>query len=251
MKILIVDDEAHARRRLAWLIEQIGGDLAIVGEASSGIEALELTPKVSPDVLLLDIAMPEVDGFDVLRHLPSPRPLVILQTAYHEHALRAFEHEALDYIVKPVSVDRLARALDRAREQVALRAAPGSLPAESLRRLAEQLGHRSVRPARLLVRFGQGQRLVTLREILHFVAHDGIVYARTPGGRFGTDYTLNELEERMGGTFVRVNRGQLVNLASVDGISSNGDGSATLTVPGEAIHVSRRRAAAVRRALGR
>jgi DNA-binding LytR/AlgR family response regulator len=249
MKILIVDDESHARRRLASLIEQIGGDLVIVGEASSGIEALELTPKVSPDVLLLDIAMPEVDGFDVLRHLPQPRPLVILQTAYHEHALRAFEHEALDYLVKPVAAGRLSRALDRAREQIALRAVPASLPSASLRRLGAQIGHRSVRPARLLVRFGQGHRLIAVSDIVTFVADDGMVYAETDAGRFGTDYTLNELDERMGGTFVRVNRGQLVNVARVEGISSNGDGSATLTAAGGTVHVSRRRAAAVRKSI--
>ena len=91
MKVLIVDDEAQARRRLASLVEEIGrheeSRLEIVGEAPDGMAALELVRRKAPDVILLDIAMPEVDGLDVVRHLPEPRPLIIFQTAYHEYAL--------------------------------------------------------------------------------------------------------------------------------------------------------------------
>src|SRR5688572_9389174 len=103
MRILIVDDEAAARSRLASLIEEIDAEgTEIVGEAPDGMRALELVRRARPDVLLLDITMPEVDGFDVARHLPEPRPLVIFQTAHHEFALQAFDHDALDYVVKPV-----------------------------------------------------------------------------------------------------------------------------------------------------
>ena len=97
MRILIVDDEAAARSRLASLIEEIdAAEFAIVGEAPNGVRALELVRSARPDVILLDITMPEVDGFDVARHLPEPRPLIIFQTAHHEYVLEAFEHEALD-----------------------------------------------------------------------------------------------------------------------------------------------------------
>ena len=111
MRVLIVDDEAHARSRLASLIEEIDQETAtteaserleIVGEAPDGASALELVRSTTPDVVLLDVAMPEVDGLDVARHLAEPRPLIIFQTAYHEYALQAFEEQALDFVVKPV-----------------------------------------------------------------------------------------------------------------------------------------------------
>jgi DNA-binding LytR/AlgR family response regulator len=109
MRVLIVDDEAAARTRLASLVEEIDPAIDIVGEAQDGVAALELVRTQLPDVILLDIAMPEVDGLDVARHLPDPRPLIIFQTAYHEYALDAFDQQALDYVVKPVRRERLAR----------------------------------------------------------------------------------------------------------------------------------------------
>lgn len=251
MRLLIVDDEAAARRRLAALIEEVGGlDVEIVGEASSGLEALDLIRDRHPDVVLLDIAMPEVDGFDVARHLPEPRPLVIFQTAYHEYALQAFEHDALDYVVKPVTRERLAQTIERARGRLAERRPPAGIDGITLERLGLALGHHPARPARILVRHAAAHRLVQVRDILLFRADGGLVYADTAGGPSATDYTLNELETRMRGTFLRVSRGELVSLAHVQGLASNGDGSATLTLSGgTTVHVTRRRAAAVREAL--
>ena len=94
MRVLIVDDEAAARRRLLIMLDEL--DVEVVGEAANGVEALEMVAERQPDVLLLDIAMPEVDGFDVAQHLVDPKPLIVFQTAYDEFALRAFEHEAVD-----------------------------------------------------------------------------------------------------------------------------------------------------------
>jgi two-component system response regulator AlgR len=251
VRILIVDDEAAARRRLAALVEEIAGrDLEIVGEAVSGVEALELVRERRPDLLLLDVSMPEVDGFDVARHLPEPRPLIIFQTAYQQYALQAFEHEALDYVVKPVRRERLAAALERARLRLAERGGSQAWDREALQRLGTAMGHQPPRPARLLVRHGASHRLVAVSEIRRFQAADGLVFAETPGGRSATDYTLNELEARLGPSFVRASRGDLVNLAHVQAIGGNGDGSATLTLDGGVtVHVSRRRAAGVRSAV--
>ena len=122
MRVLIVDDETAARRRLATLLEELG--VEIVGEAADGMAALELARDRHPDVVLLDVAMPEVDGFDVARHLSEPRPLVIFQTAYAEFALKAFEHEALDYVVKPVTRTRLAQAIVLQRDRVTFEEGP-------------------------------------------------------------------------------------------------------------------------------
>jgi DNA-binding LytR/AlgR family response regulator len=250
MRVLIVDDEPAARRRLATLVEELG--LEVVGEAADGMSALELVCERRPEVVLLDVVMPEVDGFDVARHLPEPRPLVIFQTAFAEFAVKAFEHDALDYVVKPVTRERLAQAIERARRRLAHSRTVGRLAPETLEQLGSVMRYRPARPERLLVRHGAGHRLVALSDIVRFTAAEGLVYARTSEGLAGTDYTLNELEARTSGTFIRVNRSSLVNLSHLSEIRSNGDGSATVSLDdGTALRVSRRRATSVRSALGR
>jgi DNA-binding LytR/AlgR family response regulator len=183
-----------------------------------------------------------VDGFDVARHLAPPRPLLVFQTAYDEYALRAFEHAALDYLVKPVTLDGLRRALGRARER--LRAPAAAPDPEVLRGLRVAVRGQPPRRPRLLVREGRGHRLVAFDAIARFSADEGVVYAHLDGGeRRLTDYTLAELEERAGEAFVRASRGELVNADAVERIVRNGDGSATLGLRGGAtVHVSRRRA---------
>jgi two-component system LytT family response regulator len=241
MRVLVVDDEPAARRRLALMLEEL--DEEVVGEAANGVEALEMARERRPELLLLDIEMPEVDGFDVARHLPEPRPLLVFQTAYDEYALRAFEHAALDYLVKPVTLDGLRRALGRARERLEAPAG-ATVDAEVLRTLRSSVRRESPRRPRLLVREGRGHRLVPFEQITRFTADEGLVYAFLDGGdRRLTDYTLAELEERAGDAFVRASRGELVNAEAVERIARNGDGSATLGLRGGAtVHVSRRRA---------
>ena len=242
MRALVVDDEAPARRRLADLLEALG--VEVVGEAANGLEALQLAKERRPEVLFLDVSMPEVDGFDVARHLQDPRPLIVFQTAYAEFAVEAFEHDALDYIVKPVTRERLAQALDRIARRGAATAPWGS---PDLAKLGSAMGHVPSRPERLLVRHGTAHRLVPVAGIERFNADEGLVYAYADGAAHGTDYTLNELEERLRGVFVRASRSDLVSIRHVTTIASNGDGSATLTLAsGDSVHVSRRRSAAVR-----
>lgn len=248
MRALIVDDEPAALRRLSSLLDQLGVD--VVGEASNGIAALGLAHERRPDVVFLDIAMPEVDGFDVARRLEDPRPLVIFQTAYGEYALEAFDHEAVDYVVKPITRQRLALAIDRAQRR--LTSQGRALDRRTLDRFGVAIGHTPGRPARLLVRHAGGHRLVPVEQISRFRADEGLVYAHIEGEAPGTDYTLNELESRLEGAFVRVSRSDLVAIAAITSIRSNGDGSATLTVSGgDTVHVSRRRAATVRGLLQR
>ena len=250
MRVLIVDDEEAARRRLALLLAEL--DVEVVGEAAHGLEALQIVQDRRPDLLLLDIAMPEVDGFDVARHLPEPRPLIVFQTAYDEYALQAFDHEALDYVVKPVTRERLAQALERARRRLAEREAP-ALTGDLFARL-EAAVRRPRAPVRmrLLVREGRGHRLLPLRQILRFTAEEGLAYAHTRERRYLTDYTLHELEERSAGLFARVSRTDLVNLDAVEHLVRGGDGSATLTLAdGSTVRVSRRRAAELKAALER
>lgn len=250
MRVLIVDDEPAARQRLALLLEEL--DVEVVGEAANGVVALELMSALRPDLLLLDITMPEVDGFDVARHLPEPRPLIVFQTAYDEHALQAFEHAAIDYLVKPVAREKLERALRRAAERLGVRVEPSSYPqlepgvVDALRQALGAPAHR----ARLLVRDRGGHRLLPYTEVLRCSAAEGVAYAHTASERYLTDYTLTEIEARAGEEFVRTSRAELVNLDHVVRFASSGDGSAILTLSdGSTVQVSRRRGAEVRRAL--
>ena len=254
MRVLIVDDEPAARRRLAMLIEEIGAagieGIEIIGEASDGLAALNLARERSPDVILLDIAMREVDGLDVARHLPSPRPLIIFQTAHQQFALEAFEHDAIDYVVKPIRKERLAAALERARARLADSAERTAIDAATIRKAGAAFGYVPVAPARLLVRHGAGHRLMPLEEIVRFAAADGVVHAHTADSAPLVDYSIGELEARTAGHFVRTSRADLVNLARVDRLVSNGDGSLTLTLSDSTtLRVSRRRAADVKRVL--
>ncbi len=248
MRVLIVDDEAAARRRLSIMLDEL--DIEVVGEAENGVEALEMVAERRPDVLMLDISMPEVDGFDVARHLPDPKPLIVFQTAHDEHALEAFEHEAVDYLVKPVNLGKLERAMSRVRERLG-----GGDSSEISTAVLRQL-RSAVAPSlaatspRILLRERGGHRLVPYRDIVMFAADEGLVYARTATAEYLTDYTLKELEERTAGSFVRLNRSEMVNIESIGRIESNGDGSATIALTdGSTLRVARRRAAEVRSAI--
>jgi DNA-binding LytR/AlgR family response regulator len=224
-------------------------DVEVVGEAENGVEALRLANDRHPDVLLLDIAMPEVDGFDVARHLPEPRPLIIFQTAYNDFALKAFEHEAVDYVVKPVALDRLRKALERAQRRLSADHRP-DLSVDLIARLTSAIGE-STRTARVLVNDGTGHRLIPYRDVSRFIADEGRVIACADSGRFFCDYTLNELEQRTAGSFVRASRGELVNVEKIHRIESTGEGLAVLTLADQTkVNVSRRRVPDVRRALG-
>ena len=214
-------------------------DVEVSGEATNGLEALAAIRDNRPDVVLLDIEMPEIDGLDVARHMPEPRPFLIFQTAYDEYALDAFEHAALDYLVKPVSLDKLERALARARER--LEAGRTEAPGPELIAALRSAVHPGRQP-RILVRDRGGHRLVALREILRFTTDSGGVWAMVGRDRFLTDYTLAELEERATSGFVRVSRGDLVNLETVRRIEGPGDGGGWLELAdGSRVRVSRRR----------
>lgn len=248
MRVLIVDDEPAARSRLAAMLDEL--DVEVVGEADNGIVAIAKATETKPDLVLLDIVMPEVDGFDVVRHLSEPRPLIIFQTAHDEHALRAFEHEAVDYVVKPITLDRLERALDRARRRLA-GAETGSLARGVIERLEQALAAASLpQRARLLVRDRGAHRLLPFAQITRFTTSDGLVFAHMPTGRFLVDYTLDELEVRAGPAFVRCSRSDLVQLDRIARFAPNTDGSATVTLDdGTRVRVSRRRTPALRRTM--
>lgn len=207
LRTLIVDDEPVARRVLAEEIAEIPG-AEVVGEAANGEAAVRCIEELAPDLVLLDIQMPVIDGFEAVRNVTGPLPAIIFVTAYSEHALRAFEVGAVDYLLKPVSAERLAVAIERARE--ARRS-----PLESAQKVAKTLnveGARSARRPKIVARRGHDYHLLDVDEVYAFQADGEIVWILTAQSKFMATQTLQALDDRLSGAqFQRVHRSALVN----------------------------------------
>jgi two-component system, LytTR family, response regulator len=213
MRSLIVDDEPDARARLARLLESYP-DIVIAGQAQDGLEALEKIEKLQPDLLFLDIQMPGLTGFEVVRLIPAavPLPLIIFATGFDQHALAAFEVNALAYLLKPVEPERLAQAVERARR---LNAFTDEKEAErqSILRAAQA----EPKPLRRVVcRARDRLVLVPVEQILWFQVEGGILKAKSAGDSFWVNYQLNELEAALPeDLFFRARRDVLVNLTRI------------------------------------
>lgn len=210
LRIVLVDDEPLARARARRMLGELGG-AEVVGEAGSANEALRVIAGTRPDLVLLDVQMPGDDGFALLAKL-DPRPAVVFVTAYDQYAVRAFEENAVDYLLKPFRAARLADALARARRELAQ-------PAELSRRLEELLA--AVGPGartsawldRFTVRLGQKQLIVKAADVLWFGAEDKLVFAATESSKHYVNFTLDELERRLDpARFARVHRSAIANL---------------------------------------
>ena len=207
MKVLIVDDEKPARRDLTRILEKIDG-FEKVGEASNGLKAVDMIRDSAPDIVLLDIQMPGLDGFQVLGRLGETGeiPPVIFVTAYDQYAIRAFDVHAVDYILKPVDEDRLREALGRARDR-----ARGAVPRQDLDELLRSVGALT---QRVPVRRGTGVVMVDVQEILYACVSDGEV-SIVSGELEGTSSrrSLDELQSELpAGMFMRVHRAYLANV---------------------------------------
>ncbi len=201
LRVLIVDDEAPARRRLRDVLDDCAETLAIVvvGEAANGREAIDMLQAVNADLVLTDIRMPGMDGLELARHLlklPQP-PLVIFTTAYHQHALEAFDVNAVDYLVKPVRVARLLAALQKVPRLKPLTVARlDQLPANARRFLSVTERSRVV--------------LVPIEDVIYLKAELKYITIRTAEREFLLEESLTRLEEEFGSRFVRVHRNCLV-----------------------------------------
>lgn len=230
MRVLIADDEAPARERLRQMLA-IYPDIEIAGEASTGVEAMEMSERLRPDLLLLDIQMPLATGIDVAASLAAPRPRIIFCTAYDEYAVDAFELAATDYLLKPISRTRLAKALDRARV-----AGPVQGPA----------------PGRFLVRHAQTYVVVEESRVIYFAAVDGLTRLVAEGTEYWMDPSLNDLEARLdAGCFFRVSREALLRLSAVTEVQPLPGGTGRVVLKnGHRLDVSRRRFRDLLEALG-
>ena len=211
MRVLIVDDEPLARRRLVQMLEGLP-DVEIVGEADGGREALKLVERLRPDVLLLDIEMPVVDGFAVLKALrPGPAPAIIFVTAFQDHAVKAFELRATDFVVKPVASDRLAKAIEQARSDLDARRA-GERLAFLQSRLAELESRAlSASDPGLWVQIGSEKRRLALADIRWLEAERDYVRVHMKGHTHLVNAMLGEMEKALDEqAFLRVHRSTIV-----------------------------------------
>lgn len=242
LRVLIADDELLARKRLARLLSAFP-DVEVCGEAADGEAVLAAARAGGLDVILLDIHMPGLSGLDALALLPEDGPGVILCTAHAEHAVDAFEHGAVDYVLKPVEAARLQKALDRARARIGPK--EGQEPVK-----AQAAGSKGL--ARLPIPTRQGIVLVDPDTISHATLEGELVTVFTTQGEFLTDFTLNELADKLPVEgFQRVHRRALLNLAHVTRLEPlETGGYIARTTRGHAVEVSRQSARELRRMLG-
>ncbi len=215
MRVLLADDEKPARARLSDLLAS-QSDVEIVGEARDGKEALALLAETKPDLLFLDIQMPELDGFGVLRGIPpTALPVTIFVTAYDQYAIRAFEAHALDYLLKPFSDERFESALDRARHALRNRQA-GELALRISSLLSETPSPGGSRWDRLVIRSAGKVTFLNTEEIDWIEAAGVYVYLHSGGKPVLYRSTIGQLMERLDPRqFVRVHRSAAVNTGRI------------------------------------
>jgi two-component system, LytTR family, response regulator len=248
MRVLIVDDERPARERLRRLLAAFD-DVQLVGEAQDGEDALRQVAALAPDALFLDVQMPGASGLDVAASLPEPAPAVVFVTAFDHYALQAFDSAAVDYLLKPVAPDRLARAVQRLLQR---------FPQSSRERLPQRSRERGVPPrettrpppAQLLIPDRGRTHVVRVADILWLEAADNYVVVHTPERAPLIRRTLAGLLADLGGGFMRTQRGAAVALAKVQQVQTRSKGDAVLVLRGGAdVPCSRRYRAALLDAL--
>jgi len=215
LRVYVVDDEPLAVQRLTRLLRQTRR-VEIVGSTVKPAEAVEFLSNQSVDAVFLDIQMPGMTGFELLQKLPK-EPAVIFTTAFDRFALDAFEVNSVDYLVKPIEVERLEKALTKLER---LRGTPqGIAETEQIRALARELTRKF--PERISSRIGERVVFVEVARITHFYAKDKLTFAATASKDYAVDATISELEEKLDpAVFIRIHRATLLNLNYVEEVSS-------------------------------
>jgi two-component system LytT family response regulator len=212
LRVVIADDEPPARDKLRrWLAEQ--PDFDVVAEVGDGVSAVQCVGALSPDVVFLDIQMPGLNGLEVAAQLQSTTaPLLVFVTAFGDHALRAFDLNAIDYLLKPYDQERLLRTLDRVRERIPNKA----LHAKAIQVARQQAGGSD----RLLVPDGEKLALIERDEIRWMEADDNYVHIHCADKRYVVRRTLQDLLTQLGESqFVRIHKSTVVNLAAIDSLN--------------------------------
>ena len=248
LRVLIVDDEPLAREILVSELASLPG-AEVIGEAANGAVALQQIARQHPDLVLLDLEMPGMGGFEVIQKLPDGTlPVIVIVTAYDQHAIRAFEAGAADYLLKPVSRERLEKAVERAR---ALKLNRRGV-AESIARLSDiPQTPDSQRSRKVVGRLGEEYHLLDVSEVLAFQAEREIVWIVTAKQRYMATQSLRAIDERLNGSiFQRVHRNCLVNVNHVRKMTPITSQRWMLTLSnGQELIVSKRLASGVRQLL--
>ena len=212
--VLIVDDEPLARDRIREMLKA-DREIQVIGEARSGCEAVASINAKAPDIVFLDVQMPDMDGFEVLKKLGAERlPIVIFVTAYDQYALRAFEVHALDYLMKPFDRRRLAKALNHAKDQLKR---PGRERDDGrIIRLLEEIKGRGRYLERFAIRMGERVIFVRTEDVDSIEAEGNYVRLNVAGSSYMLRETINSIEAQVDpGTFVRIHRSTIVNINQV------------------------------------
>ncbi|MEO6284856.1 MAG: response regulator [Dyadobacter sp.] len=225
LKTILIDDEPLALSRLRRLLDKHQDVFSIVSEARNGAEGLVEIDKHHPDIIFLDIEMPLLNGFEMLSKL-TKMPLVVFSTAYDQYAIRAFEENSVDYLLKPVENDRLIKTIDKIRNMTSAGSnVSGSNPySDNLLRLLEEM-----KPKKeifsLSVKSGDRILLIPLTEITHFEAEEKYVFLNTlDGQKYLLNYTLTSLEEKLPRHYLRISRAGIVNSHHIKEIQKHFNG---------------------------
>jgi two-component system LytT family response regulator len=232
LKTILIDDESLAVSRLRRLLDKHRDTVEIIGDAPNGAEGLTLIESLRPDLIFLDIEMPLLNGFEMLARLTT-MPMVVFATAFDQYAIRAFEENSIDYLLKPIEAERLARSIQKIR--ILIERNEGFQPAsnpmtESVMRLLAQMQPKKEIYS-ISVKTGEKIKLVPLSDIAYFEAEDKYVFLATMDGqKFLTTYTLTILNEKLPDTFVRVSRSVMVNRHKIAEIHRHFDGKFMLAM---------------------
>ncbi len=231
MRVLIVDDETLARERLIRMLSEIGSPYQMAGEAANGQAAIDICQKGEVDLVLMDICMPGVDGLTAAATLAASEtpPAVIFTTAYNEHALAAFERSAADYLLKPIRLERLQQALERAQRPTRAQLAINRPPKSAAR-------------THLCAHLGREIQSISLQDIVYFQAEQKYVTAHFKGSEAILEESLKKLEEEFPTLFLRIHRNALVAKQAIKGMKQDSTGRWRVTLQqGDAeLEVSRR-----------
>jgi two-component system LytT family response regulator len=212
LRVFVADDEAPARRKVLRFLAA-DSDVEVVGEAANGRDAVEGIRRTHPDLLLLDVQMPDFDGFEVVKQLAPPLPRIVFVTAFDEYAIRAFDVHAFGYLLKPFDQPRFRRVLDDAKEQARQH---GSGSDENLRRLLSEMEVARRGPTRLAVEDGERIFLVTAPEIDWIESERNYLLIHAGAKTYTVRGTLDAMEERLDrAEFVRINRSAMVRVDAV------------------------------------
>jgi two-component system response regulator AlgR len=240
MNVLIVDDEQLARQRLRKLLSNAEG-YNIIGEAETGEDALRKTQAAQPDVVLMDIRMPGMDGIEAASYinLMDKPPAIIFTTAFSEHALQAFQTHAIDYLVKPIKQSRLEAALDAAKRM--------NKAQLSKLRQDETGGARE----KICVKSRGTLELIPLEEIIYFMADQKYVTLRTADQEYLIEESLKNIEQEFSFQFIRIHRNALVSKKMLNGLTKDTQGHACINFKDidDLLAVSRRHLPLVRKSL--